>query len=303
MKDIERTVDNLDEYLRETATLRQSGVFALINMVRRELEKLERVSQEWIDRNKEPFHHFETKKVDYYVSTDFLQNLLMPESKEITEDQAWELLKEKYEWPWDDLRYTVMQQLEEGTAEAKMANLGYFEVEVDGIKYHVHEDAHTRIYDEAYEQGRSDSEREHEGDLPVIPRHVADCIESAGSNRESNKDYVIRSIIDQYYEGNFEPIVYNWFGEKGNLLKFYRAVDNGYTVDEGQKCYALVKGHEIMDKSAIKFWNYSLSGSRLVVSSIGETREYGTQLTKDEWNEMGVNDGNADFVKVEELEE
>lgn len=87
MKGIEKAIDNLGEHLRETATLRQSGAFALINMVRRELEKVESVSQEWIDRNKEPFRHFETKKVDYYVSTDFLQNLLVPK-QEITEEQV-----------------------------------------------------------------------------------------------------------------------------------------------------------------------------------------------------------------------
>lgn len=43
--------------------------------------KPEILSKEWIDKNKEPFHHFETKKVDYYVSTDFLQNLLVPQKE------------------------------------------------------------------------------------------------------------------------------------------------------------------------------------------------------------------------------
>ena len=79
-----------------------------------------------------------------------------------------------------------------------------------------------------------------------VPQFVADCIESAGSNRESNKEYVIRSIIDQYYERDFEPIVYDWFGEKGNLLKFYRAVDNGHTVEEEQKYYVINNDQRMM---------------------------------------------------------
>lgn len=241
MKDIERAVDNLDEYLRETATLRQSGVFALINMVRRELEKFERVSQEWIDRNKEPFHHFETKKVDYYVSTDFLQSLLMPESKEITEEQAWDLLKEKYEWPWVDLRYTVMQQLEEGTAEAKMANLGYFEVEVEGIKYHVHEDAHARIYDEAYEQGRSDLELELRGDLPVIPQYVADCL-NHGKNELGYNMYDF-----MHYATHLDEVktkwkrAYEWI--RKNTDKFAKVyLNNEYRIEKESQYFIRVNG-------------------------------------------------------------
>lgn len=46
-----------------------------------QLDEPEVLSQEWIDRNKEPFHHFENNKVDYYVSTDFLQNLLIPKKE------------------------------------------------------------------------------------------------------------------------------------------------------------------------------------------------------------------------------
>ena len=45
------------------------------------LEEQEVLSQDWIDRNKEPFHHFENNKVDYYVSTDFLQRLLVPKQE------------------------------------------------------------------------------------------------------------------------------------------------------------------------------------------------------------------------------
>lgn len=114
MKGIEKAIDNLDEYLRETATLRQSGAFALINMVRRELEKNERVSQEWIDRNKEPFHHFETKKVDYYVSADFLQNLLVPEQEVIERhgmsESEWAEVIDRYKWHLEQEGYVVIEK-------------------------------------------------------------------------------------------------------------------------------------------------------------------------------------------------
>lgn len=66
----------------------------------------------------------------------------------------------------------------------------------------------------------------------VLPDYIDECIRYAGTNIERNKEYVLRSIIEQHYKNDFEEKVYDWFMEKGNLLKFFRAVDNGYTVEE-----------------------------------------------------------------------
>ena len=69
-----------------------------------------------------------------------------------------------------------------------------------------------------------------EPEIPTIPKVIAEIIEQAGTNVERNKEYVIRSVIDQYYKYDFEDNVADWFDEKGNLLKFVRAVENGYTI-------------------------------------------------------------------------
>ena len=53
------------------------AVYDLIDKV----DKPEVLSQGWIDRNKEPFYCFENDKVGYYVSTDFLQNLIVPKKE------------------------------------------------------------------------------------------------------------------------------------------------------------------------------------------------------------------------------
>ena len=141
-----------------------------------------------------------------------------------------------------------------------------------------------------------------ERELPVIPKFVADWIEE---NHERNTMIELSHLNDSLSSQNMKKEHKLYFWIKENFVTFAEAciAYPNVEVEKEQKYYALVKGHEIMGKSAIKFWNYTLIGSKLVVSSIGETREYGSQLTKDEWNEKGVNDGNADFVKVEEMEE
>lgn len=212
-----------------------------------QLDEPETLTPEWIDER----IHYSTAQDTFgnivrieTVPAKFLQNLLVPKSKEITEDLAWELLKEKYEWPWVDLRYTVMQQLEEGTAEAKMANLGYFEVEVDGIKYHVHEDAHARIYDEAYEQGRSDSEREHEGDLPVIPQYVADCL-NHGKNELGYNMYNFMHYVTHLDEVKTKwKRAYEWI--RKNADKFAKAyLNNGYRIEKESEYFIKVNGKHL----------------------------------------------------------
>ncbi|QDB71602.1 hypothetical protein [Enterococcus phage phiSHEF13] len=65
-----------------------------------------------------------------------------------------------------------------------------------------------------------------------VPYFIAKIIENAGGTRNDRaKEYVIRSVIDDYYKGNWETFVQDWFGEYCNILKFYRAVENGYEVD------------------------------------------------------------------------
>ena len=77
-------------------------------------------------------------------------------------------------------------------------------------------------------------------------------------------------------------------------------------VEEEQKYYALIKGHENIG-SDDKYWNYCITDESL---DIGDNKvhtdvlaEYVLSATKDDWGNLGINDDNADFVKVEELEE
>ena len=92
-----------------------------------------------------------------------------------------------------------------------------------------------------------------------------------------------------------------------NIDKYARAYLTGrYEVEEEQKYYALIKGHEYIGTED-KYWNYDVEFEGL---EIGDNKvhpdvlaEYMLKATKDEWANLGINDDNADFIKVEELEE
>ena len=75
-----------------------------------------------------------------------------------------------------------------------------------------------------------------------------------------------------------------------------------YRIEAPLYC-ALIKGHEIMvddDISTSKYWNYDTFNGDLFPSN-RSTRDgrFLTEMSKSEWNELGINDSNADFVKVD----
>ena len=99
--------------------------------------------------------------------------------------------------------------------------------------------------------------------------------------------------------------VYEWYRE--NTRNFVNAYLTGeYEIKQEQKYYAKIKGHENIGSND-KYWNYNTDMEEL---SIGDSEvhpdvisEYVLKATKDEWENLGITDDNADFVKVEELEE
>ena len=70
---------------------------------------------------------------------------------------------------------------------------------------------------------------------------------------------------------------------------------------------AFIKGHELLaeeDAWACKYWNLSIPDGRVFPadkSSAGGL--FLTEMTKSEWNGIGINDSNADFIEVENRKE
>ena len=228
------------------------------------LDEPEVLSQEWVDNNKEPFHHFETKKVDYYVSTDFLQNLLVPT---ISEMETVDITVGHFmDWLDDNEFY------HHATAETVLANavnkgkLGYY-----GTKYSVVK-------------------------KPVIPKYVGDWI-------KGNKEWYDNIFFIGYdiCNNDIQPDVDDWI--MANEEEFVRAWLKGYEVEEESLYYALVKGHELVTDEgdiACKYWNLRVPTGDVFPSNRYSRRgEFVVKMSKSEWNKLGINDSNADFVEVD----
>lgn len=131
-------------------------------------------------------------------------------------------------------------------------------------------------------------------DLPVIPKYVADWIESLKSNKIDLLEYV-------YGFAQGEDIN-NYMQKQGDVL--LRAWLDGYTVEEEPVYYALVKGHELVTDEgdiACKYWNLRLpTGDVLPSNRYSRQGEFVVKMSKAEWNKLGINDSNADFVEVAE---
>ena len=168
---------------------------------------------------------------------------------------------------------------ENGMSESEWAEV------IDRYKWHLEQEGYVVI------------------EKPAIPHFIFDWIEECeGVNILEEINYLEISLTSQNRREEHE--IYFWL--KNNFDTFARAWLDGFTVEEEQKYHALIKGHENIG-SDDKYWNYCITDESL---DIGDNKvhadvlaEYVLSATKDEWENLGINDDNADFVEVEELEE
>lgn len=83
-----------------------------------------------------------------------------------------------------------------------------------------------------------------------------------------------------------------------------KAILYGYEIEQEPLYYAKVKGWKLTNNKNV-FWNYrsmllSPMFSRLYFGDKESDNIVKTKLTKEEWNELGVNNTNADFEEVEQ---
>ena len=136
-------------------------------------------------------------------------------------------------------------------------------------------------------------------ELPVIPKYVADWIEET-----KEKGYPLAYAIN-CSKGELGK----WLHEcdtdietEENQELFAEAWLDGYEVEEEPLYYALVKGHELVTNEGdltCKYWKFDTSNGGMFLSN--QFSRYGrflNEMSKEDWNELGINDSNADFVKV-----
>ena len=111
-----------------------------------------------------------------------------------------------------------------------------------------------------------------------------------------------RLIAEEYAHSNNYSIV------SDELLKEIKPLEKEWlTKLSGLKYYALIKGHELVNDEgewATKYWNLWVSEGCVFPYDKSETTDdFSIIMSKEDWNKYGINDSNADFIKVEEEEE
>ena len=65
-----------------------------------------------------------------------------------------------------------------------------------------------------------------------IPSFVADWIEKQTKKQNYSNEEISAKMIHDYPRKNLRPEFSNWLGDKKNFLVFFRALENGYTIEE-----------------------------------------------------------------------
>ena len=135
---------------------------------------------------------------------------------------------------------------------------------------------------------------------PVIPQFVADWIEQLYGQGFDNDD-LLEALFSRNYEVA-ELRIFEWFTD--DKERAVTAILYGYEVEQEPLYYAKIKGWELTTNENV-FWNYCSTifnpiFSRVRVNNKEDKDLVKTKMTKEEWNELGINDTNADFEVVPE---
>ena len=132
---------------------------------------------------------------------------------------------------------------------------------------------------------------------PFVPQFVADWIEQL-YGQGFNSDDLLEALFSRNYEVA-ELKIFEWFTD--DKERAIIAVLYGYEIEQEPSYYAKIKGWELIHIEAVKAY-WCLDIDDLFISTNGDLDlgEDHTKMTKTEWNEIGINDSNADFEKVEE---
>ena len=137
-------------------------------------------------------------------------------------------------------------------------------------------------------------------ELPVLPKYVADEFDyNKNPYWEVDESKDVSHILKCAFGNEGKPSEFlDWVRE--NPEDYVMAVRNGYEVEEEPSYRALVKGHELLNSGKI-YWIHNKNTDNMFVSILHlPNNDYLAEMSKEAWNELGIDDSNADFVRVEE---
>ena len=275
-----------------------------------QLDEPEVLSQKWISENVE-YAYFDMldgsgrlSSATAIIKPEKLQNLLVPKQEEVTEEQAWEKIKDIYGVSNESFVRSVMRLVMEhvkddttiGEIREKLESEALSQKWIDWHKEFVGkrpDGTRVEVVKEKYLQNLLVPKQE----LPVIPKFVADWIEEMKQD-ERPLYSVMSSLMNKT---NHEWAVWKSANKDFSEIVAQAWLD-GYTVEEEQKYYVLDKENAtLLKKSAV---------GEGVAKSVG-TNIYNAKSWKNEENyqltEQEIKDYDERYfaftVKVEELEE
>ena len=135
----------------------------------------------------------------------------------------------------------------------------------------------------------------------VVPEELGRWLKNRSLGSPGRYFTVINELFDYHVTVASYPID-NFIHENKKELIEVILGNRGYRIEKEPKYYALVKGHELIPDDTRRYWNLDTDGTFLS----DRHTVYGwkvTKTSKSEWNKVGINDSNADFVKIEEEQE
>ena len=132
----------------------------------------------------------------------------------------------------------------------------------------------------------------------TVPTDLGEWLQSRGIG-ESLTYFSTIDALYHYWESVISSPTGSFITDNKKELIEVILGTRGYEVEE-PLYHALIKGHEVSNSCDI-YWNYDKYDDDVFVSRLYPTHDnFLTEMSKSEWNGLGINDSNADFVKVDE---
>ena len=137
----------------------------------------------------------------------------------------------------------------------------------------------------------------------TVPRDLGEWLQSRGIG-ESGAYFTTLDALFRYWETVVGSPTGDFISQnKKELIEVIIGVRD-YEVEESLY-HALVKGHELMvddDTLTSKYWNFdTFNGDLFPSNRFTESGRFLIEMSQSEWNKIGINDSNAEFVRVGEV--
>ena len=133
----------------------------------------------------------------------------------------------------------------------------------------------------------------------AVPTDLGEWLQSRRTG-DSGAYFTTLDALYHYWEGVISSPTGSFITDNKRELIEVILGTRGYRVEAPLYC-ALIKGHELIDTGRV-YWDYDKSDNSVFVSELYSLPDnFLTEMSKSQWNELGIDDSNADFIKMEEI--